>query len=312
MKNALAAARHATKTRSAGQPLPPAALALCVPLETNAQDAENDGDQVRFVGDWTGTLDLGAMQLRLRFVLSAEEGALSGVLYSVDQGNAEFPIATLETSGDTISMSMSPHRGRLQGYDGGGWRHHFGDLLPRGPQPAARPGTVRGGGDRAIAPPGADRAVPLHGRGGLVPQPGGRTRAGRHPHAALRGRPLPGGGAHLGIGPPGPGRVAGRTPALPRARRPSCQERNCGPPLRRPGRRRLGRRLLPGDHRGLRHGRAGGGGLPEGPRRHRPGRHRPGGTLRGWAGGTDGGSESRPMWPSSSCWPLRAWTERES
>ena len=102
MKNALAAARHATRMAAL-----PAALALCMPLETKAQDAE-DYDQVRFVGDWTGTLDLGAMQLRLRFVLSAEEGALAGVLYSVDQGNAEIPIATLETSGDTISISVSP------------------------------------------------------------------------------------------------------------------------------------------------------------------------------------------------------------
>lgn len=118
MKNALAAARHATKTALATLP---AALALCMPLETSAQDAENDGDQVRFVGDRTGTLDLGAMQLRLRFVLSAEEGALSGVLYSVDQGNAEFPITTIETSGDTISISVSPigatYRGTM-GADG--------------------------------------------------------------------------------------------------------------------------------------------------------------------------------------------------
>ena len=108
MKNAITAARHATRT-ALGLAALPVALALSMPLDANAQDAE-DGDQVRFVGDWTGTLDLGAMQMRLRFVLSAEDGALSGMLYSVDQGNAEIPISTLEASGDTISMSI-PHIG---------------------------------------------------------------------------------------------------------------------------------------------------------------------------------------------------------
>lgn len=72
-----------------------------------------------FVGAWMGTLDVGAAQLRLRFVVSETDGVLGTTLFSIDQGNAEIPVAETEVSGDTISMSMpvigASYRGALAG-----------------------------------------------------------------------------------------------------------------------------------------------------------------------------------------------------
>ena len=59
-----------------------------------------------FLGTWMGTLDAGAAQLRLRFVVTETDGVLSSTLFSVDQGNTQIPVAETTVSGDTISMSM--------------------------------------------------------------------------------------------------------------------------------------------------------------------------------------------------------------
>lgn len=63
-------------------------------------------DTTNFVGTWMGTLDIGAAQLRLRFVIAETESVLSATLYSVDQGNAQIQVAETTVSSDTISMAM--------------------------------------------------------------------------------------------------------------------------------------------------------------------------------------------------------------
>ena len=72
---------------------------------TTAQEPP-EPDTTKFVGTWMGTLDIGAAQLRLRFVIAETDGVLGATLFSVDQGNAQIPVAETTVSGDTISMTM--------------------------------------------------------------------------------------------------------------------------------------------------------------------------------------------------------------
>lgn len=77
--------------------------AAFVPL---AAQEPGPADPSDFAGNWMGTLDAGGAQLRLRFVVTEGEDGLSAAAFSIDQGNAQIPVETTTTSGDTISMSM--------------------------------------------------------------------------------------------------------------------------------------------------------------------------------------------------------------
>ena len=55
-------------------------------------------------GNWTGTLDVGT--LRLRFVVTEGDDGLSAAVFSLDQGNAQVPVASTAVSGDAITVSM--------------------------------------------------------------------------------------------------------------------------------------------------------------------------------------------------------------
>ena len=81
-------------------------LGIGAPVATAAAQEPADADPAGFVGTWMGTLDVGAAQLRLRFVVTETEGVLGATVFSVDQGNAQIPVAETTVSGDTISMSM--------------------------------------------------------------------------------------------------------------------------------------------------------------------------------------------------------------
>lgn len=75
-----------------------------------------------FAGNWMGTLDVGAAQLRLRFVVTDGEGGLSVEIFSLDQGNARIPNASIAVSGATVTVSMSAlgasYEGTLSAEDG--------------------------------------------------------------------------------------------------------------------------------------------------------------------------------------------------
>lgn len=102
-----------------------ACLAILIPLGSAAtagaaapQEPPQPGSG-DFVGTWMGTLDVGAAQLRLRFVVTETDDVLGTTLFSIDQGNTEIPVAETTVSGDTISMSMpmiaASYRGTLAG-----------------------------------------------------------------------------------------------------------------------------------------------------------------------------------------------------
>ena len=81
-------------------------LAIGAGAGTAAGQEPPEPDTAGFVGTWMGTLDAGAAQLRLRFVIAETEGVPGATLYSVDQGNAQIQVAETTVSSDTISMSM--------------------------------------------------------------------------------------------------------------------------------------------------------------------------------------------------------------
>ena len=74
-----------------------------------------DPDPAAFVGNWMGALNLGGVELRMRLEVTTEDGALSAVMYSIDQGNAAIPVASTTVTGATISVSMPMIAGSFEG-----------------------------------------------------------------------------------------------------------------------------------------------------------------------------------------------------
>ncbi len=74
-----------------------------------------DPDPAAFVGNWMGALSVGGAELRMRLEITAEDGALSAVMYSVDQGNAAIPVASTTVAGTNLSVSMPMIAGSYEG-----------------------------------------------------------------------------------------------------------------------------------------------------------------------------------------------------
>lgn len=81
------------------------ALAL-VPLGAGGLQAPDAPDS--FVGAWLGSLDVqgAGVTLRLRFDVTRDGDGLAATLHSIDQGNAEIPVETVETDGWKLTMTM--------------------------------------------------------------------------------------------------------------------------------------------------------------------------------------------------------------
>lgn len=67
------------------------------------------------VGTWEGTLDAKGKQFRLRFVLSNQDGAGTAALFSLDQGNAEFPVERITVAENRITLEIPVIRGKFAG-----------------------------------------------------------------------------------------------------------------------------------------------------------------------------------------------------
>lgn len=80
-----------------------------------------DPGPAAFVGNWMGAISIGGAELRMRLEVTTEDGALSAVMYSIDQGNAAIPVASTTVTGATISVSMPMIAGSYEGTlsDGG-------------------------------------------------------------------------------------------------------------------------------------------------------------------------------------------------
>ena len=77
---------------------------------TNGQAADAKPE-----GDWEGTLDAGAVKLRIVLHISRKEGAYGATLDSPDQGALGIPIETVTVTGDSIRMDMKSLRATYVG-----------------------------------------------------------------------------------------------------------------------------------------------------------------------------------------------------
>jgi uncharacterized protein len=68
-----------------------------------------------FEGTWEGTLDANGTLLRLIVKLVNQPGGATGSIISVDQGNAEIPIATITQKGTTIQLDLPKIAGTYLG-----------------------------------------------------------------------------------------------------------------------------------------------------------------------------------------------------
>ena len=96
---------------------------IAVPLVSEATAQEPEAPTpADFAGNWMGTLDAGAAQLRLRFVFAEGDDGLTAEVFSLDQGNAQVPVASTTLNGATITLSMpmagATYEGSLSAEDG--------------------------------------------------------------------------------------------------------------------------------------------------------------------------------------------------
>lgn len=80
-------------------------LALAPLGDAGAQEAATPD---RFAGHWAGSLDVpgAGVTLRLRFEVTLSDDGLAATLYSIDQGNAEIAVETVEAAGAQLTMTM--------------------------------------------------------------------------------------------------------------------------------------------------------------------------------------------------------------
>ena len=80
---------------------------LAAPPGAQGQETgEGAADPSEFVGNWMGALNVGAVQLRMRFEFGESGGVLTARVFSVDQGNAEVPVESVTLTGATVAIAM--------------------------------------------------------------------------------------------------------------------------------------------------------------------------------------------------------------
>ncbi len=93
-------------------------LSLCITFTLaplGAQATAQKADPANFAGHWTGTISAAGAELRMRVDLTVEDGVLAAKMFSVDQGNAEIPVASVTVTGATLSMTMPMIGGSYDG-----------------------------------------------------------------------------------------------------------------------------------------------------------------------------------------------------
>ena len=80
---------------------------LGLPAQVHSQETEERTTGLsEFVGNWVGSLNVGTVQLRMRFELGASGGALTASVFSLDQGNAQVPVESVTVTGATVAIAM--------------------------------------------------------------------------------------------------------------------------------------------------------------------------------------------------------------
>lgn len=68
-----------------------------------------------FTGSWLGTLEAGAIKLRIGMEITSKDGKLAAEMISLDQGNSRVPVATMDIDGRKLKLSMPVVNGTYEG-----------------------------------------------------------------------------------------------------------------------------------------------------------------------------------------------------
>jgi len=80
---------------------------LGTPPQVQGQEAEQEtADVSGFAGNWVGSLNVGTVQLRMRFEIAESGGELTAAVFSLDQGNAQVPVESVTLAGATLTIAM--------------------------------------------------------------------------------------------------------------------------------------------------------------------------------------------------------------
>lgn len=85
---------------------------VAVGLYAPAAQAQDGHD---LSGRWEGTLDVQGTQLRLAFVVVESDDGYSATVISIDQGNAEIPVALTSVDGMDVTFDLPAIQGEYLG-----------------------------------------------------------------------------------------------------------------------------------------------------------------------------------------------------
>jgi hypothetical protein len=80
-----------------------------------AEAPKNAAVSKDFEGTWEGALDAGGTTLRLIVTLTNKDGAATGTLVSVDQGNATIPLSAITQKGANLTFTVPAVGGSFAG-----------------------------------------------------------------------------------------------------------------------------------------------------------------------------------------------------
>ncbi len=84
-----------------------ALVPFAIPPQAQGQETEQGtADPSAFVGNWVGSLNVGTVQLRMRFEIGESGGELTASVFSLDQGNAQVPVESVTLTGATVTVAM--------------------------------------------------------------------------------------------------------------------------------------------------------------------------------------------------------------
>ena len=96
-------------------------LMVITPFSVAEEASEKQDAPKNIAGSWLGTLDVGALKLRLGFIIkAADDGQLSGTLISIDQGQSKLTLSNVSVEENQVILSIDRIRSKFEGKFGEG------------------------------------------------------------------------------------------------------------------------------------------------------------------------------------------------
>src|ERR1019366_6436664 len=89
--------------------------ALLILMPAGAMIAQQPAAAPSVVGTWFGTLNTGALQLRIQFHITSGSSGLTATMDSLDQGAKGIPVASVTLDGSTLHLEVASAAGKYEG-----------------------------------------------------------------------------------------------------------------------------------------------------------------------------------------------------